>query len=61
MGAIAGLLLSIFGVTVGLAVYGIERGFISHDAAPRVIMSLIGFGLLLSVLGVVLAAIRRDR
>jgi len=61
MGAIAGLLLSIFGVTVGLAVYGIERGYVSQEAAPKVIFALIAFGLLLSVLGVVLAAIRRDK
>lgn len=61
MGAIAGLLLSIFGVTVGLAVYGIERGYISQDAAPKVILGLVGFGLLLSILGVVLSLVRREK
>lgn len=61
MGAIAGLLLSIFGVTVGLAIYGIERGYISDDSAPKVIIGLIGFGLVLSVLGVILAAIRKEK
>lgn len=61
MGAIAGLLLSIFGVTVGLAVYGIERGYVSQDAAPKIIFGLVGFGLVLSVLGVVLAVVRRDK
>jgi hypothetical protein len=61
MGAIAGLLLSIFGVTVGLAIYGIERGYISQANAPKVIVGLVGFGLVLSVLAVVLAVVRKDK